>query len=311
MRTLLTATHNVYVDLRARRDALVQRDQEIMSLKRSLRNAREELEAANGDEHDAVGTCYLSVRVLCGLFRCLPSRGFCCMHWFMFAGSMRKSVEALQAENQRVRAQVAEMESFLNDYGLVWVGSQADAPDGAAAGGRIGGGDVQPGGRDNAAVVGRLRELNALAGDGKKRVSNVGGASKLVDGERLKVALFGNGFMLRRGPFRTYDLESSQAFFKDVLDGYFPFELKGAFPDGVAFDISNTPEKQYSGPGVNAAGELVTITASASSSSDAKGSAASVSMPGAGRKLVADDEVGASGLAKHGWARPVACGRMG
>ncbi len=222
------------------------------------------------------------------------------------AATLRSSVEALQNENQRVRAQVAEMESFLNDYGLVWVGSQQQqAP--PSGGVPLGGGEgapppgVQPGGADNAAVVGRLRELNALAGDGKKRVSNVGGAAKLVDGERLKIALYGNGFMLRRGPFRTYDLESSQAFFKDVLDGYFPFELKESFPDGVAFDITNTPDKQYSGPGINAEGELITITPDAAATGrEGKSAAPPVSMPGAGRKLVADDEVGASGLAKHG-----------
>jgi len=267
-----------------------------MSLTRQLKSAKAELQTVQGDDHDVLSTHTLHVSSFLAYTVCLC----------VFAGGLRQSIEDQQNENQRLRAQVAEMESFLNDYGLVWVGSEKEAPAASNSAHPSGSveeapaGGVSPGGRDNAAVVGRLQELNALAGDGKKRVSNVGGAAKLVDGERLKIALYGNGFMLRRGPFRTYDLESSQAFFKDVLDGYFPFELKEAFPRGVAFDVLNTPEKQYTGPGVNSAGDLVTITGSSAQAGDRKHSAPPVHMPGEGRKLVADDEVGASGLAKHG-----------
>jgi len=34
-----------------------------------------------------------------------------------------EEIEAVRDENERLRAQVFEMETFLSDYGLVWVGN--------------------------------------------------------------------------------------------------------------------------------------------------------------------------------------------
>ena len=39
---------------------------------------------------------------------------------------MTNALEELQMENDRLRRQVFEMESFLSDYGLVWVGTNGD-----------------------------------------------------------------------------------------------------------------------------------------------------------------------------------------
>jgi len=75
----------------------------------------------------------------------------------------------------------------------------------------------------------RVQQLNALAGEGKSRVVSKDGAHQLVSepvGGRLKLTLHRDGFLLRRGPFRPYTRESSRLFIQDILDGFFPYELK-------------------------------------------------------------------------------------
>lgn len=229
---------------RSMRDALVAKDQQLIRMRRQLRAATAALADAGGDRQGA------------------------------------EAHAALEAENCRLKSQLAEMETFLNDYGLVWVGSSATGgeatPTAAGQGASTG---IQPGGADNAAVVGRVRELNELAGGAGKRVVKRGGAARFEEAEKVKLTLFANGFMLRRGPFRLYDTDEAQAFFKDVLDGYFPFEMREHHPNGVVFDLVNKPGEQH--------------TAGAGGESDARGD-----MPGKGRRL--QDGPTAAGLAAHG-----------
>ena len=49
--------------------------------------------------------------------------------------------------------------------------------------------------------------------------------------------MFRDGFQLRGGPLRSYQQSSNRSFVKDLLDGYFPFELKREFPEGVPFKL--------------------------------------------------------------------------
>ena len=69
--------------------------------------------------------------------------------------SMADNVIELESKNQRLRNQVHEMESFLKDYGLIWVGRNEGANDHADA--------LKPE-IDFAIFFARLEELNELAG---------------------------------------------------------------------------------------------------------------------------------------------------
>jgi len=132
----------------------------------------------------------------------------------------RSDAEAAAAQ---LGAELREMKAFLAEYGLVWVGKEGnDAPPPpapAAAEGAI----------DFAFLNFRLTQLNSMAGEGKSRVVAKNGAHQLVmdaPGGRLPLTLFKDGLMLRRGPFRPYTSASCKAFVQDILDGFFPFELK-------------------------------------------------------------------------------------
>jgi hypothetical protein len=142
------------------------------------------------------------------------------------ASARRERADA-QAAAARLGSELQEIKTFLGEYGLVWVGKEGeDAPPPppplpAAAGGA---------GIDFAFLHFRLTQLNSLAGEGKSRVVAKGGAHQLTTdapGGRLLLTLFSDGLMLRRGPFRPYSSASCKAFVQDILDGFFPFELKG------------------------------------------------------------------------------------
>jgi hypothetical protein len=166
------------------------------------------------------------------------------------------------------------MKSFLNDYGLVWVGqptqpeaeqaccsatcgagkpsAAAEAP--AAAGG--GGGDAAAAQLpfDVSELRECLDELNQLAGDGISQLkqlespaaartaaspnsSSRGRAMQLVTPEPVKLAIFRDGLVLHQCPPLPYSSEAADGILSDIFDGYFPSALKGEFPDGIPIQL--------------------------------------------------------------------------
>eukprot|EP01138_Halocafeteria_seosinensis_P005025 gb/GECG01005138.1/.p1 GENE.gb/GECG01005138.1/~~gb/GECG01005138.1/.p1 ORF type:complete len:570 (+),score=103.94 gb/GECG01005138.1/:1-1710(+) len=162
-------------------------------------------------------------------------------------------IASLRAENNQLRSQVYEMETFLNDYGLIWVGKGSNRRPGA---GEDSEDDEEEEDEFNSrmpyrlefdVIKKRIEELNALAGEGQKKVvhNKAGVGAQLGETDTLPLTLYKDGFMLRRGPFRQYDTESAEAFFTDVMDGYFPYELKDEFPEGVVFKLFDKSDKKF------------------------------------------------------------------
>lgn len=48
----------------------------------------------------------------------------------------------------------------------------------------------------------------------------------------IPLTFYSNGFVLFEGPFRPYSTPSSIPFVRDLVDGYFPYELKEQYPNG-------------------------------------------------------------------------------
>ena len=160
--------------------------------------------------------------------------------------------DELYEENDALRARLREMEKFLSDYGLVWVGGDATRPkrDETPA-------DEPPRSPtrpaaprvDTARLVEALRVLNArVLGDRPQvHVEGTRARFKLKDGER--VAVYADGLLINGGPFRPYGSPTCRAFVDDVLDGYFPAEFKDRYPDGVPFDVKDVASEQYASYG--------------------------------------------------------------
>lgn len=57
--------------------------------------------------------------------------------------------------------------------------------------------------------------------------------------EPVPLILYKNGLALFAGPFRPYSDPSTQQVVRDLMDGYFPSELKSRYPDGVPLQCTD------------------------------------------------------------------------
>ena len=212
-------------------------------------------------------------------------------------GVSQEVANALKREVKRLRKQVWEMECFLHDYGMIWVGDDGedDDEDGsgeadaeaegeaagvarAAAGAGLGGeaagvsgavAEAEAGAKKHTKGVKRVvhegeatpppfeynigvltekvQELNYMAGDGtKETVVGKHGERRLQEAEPLPLAVYRDGILLKEGPFRGFaEDRSARAFVVDILDGYFPYELKDHYPDGVPFLLIDKSGEDY------------------------------------------------------------------
>ena len=133
-------------------------------------------------------------------------------------------------ECESLRKEVSNMKAFLADYGLVWVGGPAPAPS-----------------FDSEKLLQKLNDLNEKVAD-KKIVQN-GSRAKFEHAKVLRVTVYADGLLVGGGPARS--LEDSEAFVKDVCDGYFPQEFKAQYPDGIKLDVRDcrTERAPFQGPG--------------------------------------------------------------
>ncbi|KAM9852148.1 UBX domain-containing protein 11 [Aulostomus maculatus] len=148
----------------------------------------------------------------------------------------------LERRCQQLQDQVNEMESFLNDYGLVWVGD-GEAGDPAEC-------EDTRGGDLNFhmnfdLVLQRIRELNILAGEGESFIRSTATGAQLARKEPVKLQLYSNGIVMFDGPFRSYEEPSTQQCIQDLMDGYFPSELQERFPDGVPFEVHDKRDAEF------------------------------------------------------------------
>ncbi|XP_036414369.1 UBX domain-containing protein 11 isoform X2 [Colossoma macropomum] len=158
--------------------------------------------------------------------------------------------EGLAEKCHKLQNQVWEMERFLNDYGMIWVGDSEDhdTAEPADSGHTL----WQPG----ASLVRRfsmnfdlalqnIMDLNILAGEGQSYVTSVPGGAKLTQQDPVPLWLYKNGIVMFNGPFRPYQDPSTQRCMQDLMDGYFPSELQEKFPEGVVFQVYDRREEEF------------------------------------------------------------------
>eukprot|EP00756_Hemistasia_phaeocysticola_P027726 Hpha_TRINITY_DN16131_c6_g1::TRINITY_DN16131_c6_g1_i1::g.4604::m.4604 len=90
----------------------------------------------------------------------------------------------------------------------------------------------------------RVCELNLLVGEKRivaegRRLGDGAAVRRFVDPEEIPIVLFLDGIVVNRGPFRPYWWTLARAFIDDILDGYFPYEYKDRFPDGMLMNVTD------------------------------------------------------------------------
>jgi hypothetical protein len=157
-------------------------------------------------------------------------------------------VEFLKNENYDLQCQIADMEDFLRDYGLRWVGRPSS-------------GSIFAGNPNRQHIVSyvqfkaKINELNELikAEPAQVQVSQSNRRGRFVhlseELEPIKLTFYKNGIMVKRGPFRTNGSDTYVSFVRDIMDGYFPSEFKKDYPDGVIFELIDKHECEYAESG--------------------------------------------------------------
>jgi len=143
------------------------------------------------------------------------------------------------------------METFLSNYGLKWVGN---GPSGEL--------DVDtlmqdvnsskpnyrynlPSEIDIAIIERRIQELNIIAEKDSSRWVADGAIHKFKAPESVPIMLYKNGLILKGFPFKPYSSNQAQSLLSDILDGYFPYDLKHKYPDGVALRVVDKTSEMY------------------------------------------------------------------
>uniref|UniRef100_A0A3Q3D6M1 UBX domain-containing protein 11 n=1 Tax=Hippocampus comes TaxID=109280 RepID=A0A3Q3D6M1_HIPCM len=135
-------------------------------------------------------------------------------------------------------------QSFLNDYGLIWVGDRKFTN--AVHGGYYLLADtsvVRNFHMDFDLVIQTIKELNILAGESFVRSTPTG--AQLARNDPVELKLYSNGIVMFNGPFRSYRENSTQQCMQDLMEGYFPSELQGRFPDGVPFEVHDRRDEEF------------------------------------------------------------------
>uniref|UniRef100_G1MPU6 UBX domain-containing protein 11 n=1 Tax=Meleagris gallopavo TaxID=9103 RepID=G1MPU6_MELGA len=164
-------------------------------------------------------------------------------------GPESSAAEDLETRCLQLQTQVWEMERFLNDYGLIWVGDRHEELEDleslrddellAKRFWKPGEAVVSKHQVDFDLILENVKSLNMLAGDGVSHVEHTPGGARLRQPEPLPLTLYQNGIVMLDGPFRSYEEQSAQQCLQDIMDGYFPSELQARYPDGVPLQVTD------------------------------------------------------------------------
>eukprot|EP00118_Oscarella_pearsei_P022494 m.260710 g.260710 ORF g.260710 m.260710 type:complete len:210 (+) comp40438_c1_seq24:245-874(+) len=132
----------------------------------------------------------------------------------MSAVPTNEQIRQLQEKCMALQKQVQDMENFLADYGMVWIGEACEGEEDTDTEA------VHPNNRmwmpeasvveagnfhaDFNLIMKNIGELNVLAGEGIAQVSHMAGGAKLKFPESVPLTVYQNGFLMFSGPFRPY-----------------------------------------------------------------------------------------------------------
>lgn len=191
-----------------------------------------------------------------------------------------REIRRLQEANELLKRENQDMHHFLADYGLQWVGpapsssmgpsnhsinssARATPPPQTPPPAAVDVGVDSGAPPDMEAVRRSVAELNAIASE----ATGSGEVVKRRDGSHgfelspptLTMTFWRGGLQLDDGAVRGYAQPATVAFLRDLLDGFFPYELKGAYPEGVLFSLvdkrhlvadgAGAPQPHYWGAG--------------------------------------------------------------
>eukprot|EP00438_Fugacium_kawagutii_P013566 Skav234770 [mRNA] locus=scaffold2396:235519:249716:- [translate_table: standard] len=176
-----------------------------------------------------------------------------------------------QEERDEYKEQVQAMTKFLRDYGgsvrrdggtnsscgLTWVGEEPEPSLAEDLGGTVAAQLSRPGSGaaltasevvDVQVLSSRVSELNGLVEGARVQRSAHGGpnyARLVASDEILPLTFFQDGVKLGPCAFQFYHSRAATQLIQDIMDGYFPYELKQDYPDGVMLKVIDRVSQTY------------------------------------------------------------------
>ena len=145
----------------------------------------------------------------------------------------------IKEANARLRLQLEEMHQFLADYGLKWIGGEKQKlevePQSVKQPGQ--GPEALGFELDMHKILAHAKELNGITG--QKRLAKHGPIRQFETLPEVCITFYKDGLLVRNGPARSYAMKESRLLVRDLIDGYFPFEFKQDFPEGVQLVIKD------------------------------------------------------------------------
>ncbi len=143
----------------------------------------------------------------------------------------------MKEANARLRLQLEEMHQFLADYGLKWVGGDNKKliPEPQSVKQPSQGPEALGFELNMQKIIAHAKELNGITG--QKRLAKHGPIRQFENLPEVCITFYNDGLLVRNGPARAYAMKESRLLVRDLIDGYFPFEFKADFPDGVKLVI--------------------------------------------------------------------------
>jgi hypothetical protein len=140
---------------------------------------------------------------------------------------LQSVLTAEQEKTALYSQQIDEITDFLADYGLHWVGGPG-RPHTA----------LFPRGPTNMPeFMERISKLNAMA-DAAPTCQTVAGVRRLC-APCVRIRFTDDGFAVDDNGLRPYAHPLSSEFFQDIMDGFFPVEFKGKYPEGVTLIVED------------------------------------------------------------------------
>ncbi|XP_076287779.1 uncharacterized protein LOC143212670 [Lasioglossum baleicum] len=163
--------------------------------------------------------------------------------------TQKENSEQLYRRCLTLERRIQEMEKFLADYGLIWVGDTNARNPGTPANNYIETCYEQ--------IIANIDQLNLAAGKGEVHVQHneKGRGATFKTPSCMSLKFYKNGMIVQDGLLRLYDDPATVSFLRDILEGYFPSELQQEYPNGVPFKIEDKRKQMYLGDSVEFPGQ--------------------------------------------------------
>ncbi|XP_076656195.1 uncharacterized protein LOC143360900 [Halictus rubicundus] len=213
--------HVVQSNLKKAEEQLKSKDQEVAKLKRKIK----EWESKN-KEQDVLKKKEQQIR-----------------------RNQKENSEQLYRRCLTLERRIHDMEKFLADYGLIWVGDSNQRNPGTPANNYIETCYEQ--------IIANIDQLNLAAGKGEVHVQHneKGRGATFKTPSCMSLKFYKNGMIVQDGLLRLYDDPATVSFLRDILEGYFPSELQQEYPNGVPFKIEDRRKQMYLGDSIEFPGQ--------------------------------------------------------